>query len=148
MPLAQPRARKGNHARARIQTIDLRLGISPNEFGEETSVAFADNQDAVRRLDFAQKREPRLLELVAKNEPFERAIKRRDPVEAHRNEKRQREQRREQNKVGQGGAMIAREQLCQIQPNEEERAGREAKPERKREAPEEGAGKSTTRARP
>ena len=64
---------------------------------------------------------------------------RRDAIETHRREKSNAEQRRKQDEVRQRSAVVAREALRQIQPNEQERAERETKPKRKGEAPENGA---------
>ena len=86
-PSPEPRTRERNHTRARVHTIDLRPGMYPHELDKETSVAFADDEGPARRFDLPQQREPRLLELIAKNDSLERAIKRRDPVKTHRNEK-------------------------------------------------------------
>src|SRR5437773_1576164 len=47
------------------------------------------------------------------------------------------EERREQDQIGQGSALIARQAACRIQANEQERAGPKAKPEREREMPKE-----------
>ena len=49
VPSAEPRASNGNHARARIDAIDLRTGIEPDEFSEKTAVSFADNQNPAGR---------------------------------------------------------------------------------------------------
>ena len=86
-PCAQPRARERDHARARFEAIDLRPGMHPNELCQKTPIPFADDQHPARRWEVANERQPRLLELIAKNEPLERAIKGRDPIETHRSKK-------------------------------------------------------------
>ena len=64
---------------------------------------------------------------------------RRDAIEAHRREKSNPSRGVSRTRSARAVRLIAWETLRQIQPNEQERAECEAKPERKGEAPENGA---------
>ena len=75
-----------DHAAARLDAIDLRAGCARTNSARKRPSPSPDDQHPARCLDFAEERDPRLLELSPKNEPLERAIKRRDPIEAHRKE--------------------------------------------------------------
>jgi len=59
----------------------------PNEFTKKTSIPLAHDKDTMRRVDFAQERDPRLLKLIAEDDRLELAIRRRDGIEIHRHAK-------------------------------------------------------------
>ena len=82
-----PLPRQLDHTLARFDAIDCRGGMRPNEFGKETSVPLAHDQDPARRMNFPDECSPRLLELIPESQRLEPAIMRRDAVEIHRREK-------------------------------------------------------------
>ncbi len=79
-------SRQRDHARTCFDAIDFRVRIRPDEFSEEATVPLAHHQNSPRRAYLPDKSDSRLLELIAENHCLERAIKRRNSIEAHRNE--------------------------------------------------------------
>ena len=81
------RARDLDHARARLDTINFRAGVRPDELGEKAAVPLTCHQHPPRRGDLPNERGSRLLEFAPEDERLEPAIMRRDPIEVHRREK-------------------------------------------------------------
>ena len=76
-----------NHARTRLDAIDCRGGMDPDELAKEASVSLPCDEDLTRRCDLPNESKSRFLQLPAKSERLEPAIMRRDAIEAHRSEK-------------------------------------------------------------
>ena len=76
-----------NHSCARLDAIDLRAGVKPDEIGKKTPIPLPCDEDAAGRLDLPNECKSRRLQLRTKSKRLEPAIVRRDAIEAHRIEK-------------------------------------------------------------
>ena len=71
------------HPFTRVDAIDLDPRMEPQQFAKESPIPLTYDKRTLRSGDFSETRDATALEGVTKGDPLQRAIPRRDRVEAH-----------------------------------------------------------------